>query len=214
MNLFSTRCILSVLLSLWFTVWVATWSDLSAQNSGNTVKGVVTDSDGFAIVGATVLQEGTTNGVITGSDGSFSIRMNSGSQVLQISCLGYKPLTMPVGKATTQIEAVLETEAVAVEEVSVVAYGVQKKETITGAISSVGTEQLLTSPNPSVANSLAGQLTGVSAVQTSGQPGLEDPEIYVRGTGTLNDSSRSCWSTELRCRSFRWTRTRSKVSPC
>lgn len=189
MNLFSTRCILSVLLSLWFTVWVATWSDLSAQNSGNTVKGVVTDSDGFAIVGATVLQEGTTNGVITGSDGSFSIRMNSGSQVLQISCLGYKPLTMPVGKATTQIEAVLETEAVAVEEVSVVAYGVQKKETITGAISSVGTEQLLTSPNPSVANSLAGQLTGVSAVQTSGQPGLEDPEIYVRGTGTLNDSS-------------------------
>ena len=75
------------------------------------------------------------------------------------------------------------------DEVSVVAYGCQKMGTVTGAISSVGTDQLLVSPNASVANTLAGQLSGVSTVQQSGQTGAEDPQIYVRGTGSLTDSS-------------------------
>ena len=77
------------------------------------------------------------------------------------------------------------------EEVTVVAYGIQKKETLTGAISSVKTEALLRSPNASVANSLAGQITGLSSNVTSGQPGDEDPKIYVRGVGSLTDEASS-----------------------
>lgn len=76
-------------------------------------------------------------------------------------------------------------------EVTVVAYGVQKKETLTGAISSVKTDELLVSPNASVANSLAGKITGLSSVQGSGQPGAEDPKIFVRGVGSLTESGAS-----------------------
>ena len=79
----------------------------------------------------------------------------------------------------------------ALNEVMVVAYGTQKKETLTGAISSVKTDGLLRSPNASIASSLAGQVTGLSSVSTSGQPGKEDPSIYIRGVGSLTEGASS-----------------------
>lgn len=89
------------------------------------------------------------------------------------------------GKKSVKI--VLQETFNELEEVTVVAYGVQKKETLTGAISSVKTDALLQSPNSSVANSLAGKITGLSSVQSSGQPGAEDPKIFVRGVGSLTE---------------------------
>lgn len=159
------------------------------QDSGRTVRGTILDSDGFSVIGAAVMQDGTSNGAVTDENGEFVLTLKGeGNPAVVVSCIGYKTLTVPVGNKDV-LELVMETESIMMEEVSVVAYGFQKKETVTGALSSVGTDQLLVSPNASVANALAGQLSGVSTVQSSGQPGMEDPEIYVRGVGSLTDST-------------------------
>lgn len=160
-----------------------------AQVQSRKISGVVTDVDGQPVIGAVVMQEGLNNGAVTDADGRFELNLTGGgTQVVVVSCIGFKSATVNVqAKGLTSV--VLEQDSLMLEEVAVVAYGVQKKETITGAISSVGTEQLLVSPNASVANALAGQLSGISTVQSSGQPGMEDPDIYVRGVGSLNNSS-------------------------
>lgn len=167
----------------------ATVDSLYAQQSPKSIRGSVKDTNGLPVVGATVIQSGTNNGVITDKNGAFTLSLVGGkTPAFDVSCIGFQTQTLQIGNRTW-FDVILEEEAVKVEEVTVVAYGVQKKETVTGAISSVGTEQLLVSPNANVANALAGQLNGISTVQSSGQPGMEDPEIYVRGVGSLNDSS-------------------------
>lgn len=159
---------------------------------GKTVSGTVKDTDGFTVIGAAVIQDGnTSNGVVTDADGNFTIILSdTGKPSVTVSCMGYKEKRVAIG-SSDNITVILELETLMMEEVQVVAYGVQKKETITGALSSVGTDQLLQSPNPNIANSLAGQMSGVSTVQTSGQPGEEAPQIYVRGAGSLTDEASS-----------------------
>ena len=159
-----------------------------AQSGGRMVTGIVKDPDGLEVIGATILQEGTSNGVTTDLDGKFSLKLIDGSQKIVVSYIGFETQVISV-KSNAPLNILLKTQENVLEEVTVVAYGVQKKETVTGAIVSVGTDALLRSPNASVANALAGQLTGVSTVQTSGQPGQEDPQIFVRGAGTLTDEA-------------------------
>ena len=161
---------------------------MTAQNPVK-ITGKISDSDGVPVVGASVMQTGTQNGSVTDFDGNYIITLLTGHPAsLTVSSIGFKTLEVTTGKKS-HINIVLEQETYQMDEVSVVAYGVQKKETITGAISSVGTEQLLKTPTASIANALAGQLSGVSSVSSSGQPGMEDPQIYVRGVGTLTDTS-------------------------
>lgn len=151
------------------------------------VTGVVTDQTGEPVIGATIQQKGSTMGTITDVDGKFKIMIVDISKAeLVISYVGYETQTLPL-KGRKTLKVVLAETFNELAEVTVVAYGVQKKETLTGAISSVKTDALLQSPNASVANSLAGKITGLSTVQTSGQPGAEDPKIYVRGVGSLTD---------------------------
>lgn len=104
--------------------------------------------------------------------------------------MGYEPQEVPLN-GRKQLKIILKETANELQEVTVVAYGTQKKETLTGAISAVNNEALIRSPNASVANSLAGQITGLSSVQTSGQPGQEDPKVFIRGVGSLTESASS-----------------------
>lgn len=161
-----------------------TFSPSFGQNPA-TVSGIVTDEENSPIIGATVVIKGTNTGTTTGIDGEFKLVSVHKNAVLIISYIGYKTLEIPIGNKST-IEIVLQENAVEIDEVVIVAYGAQKKETLTGAISSVKTDDLLRSPNASVANSLAGKVSGLSSVSFGGAPGQEDPEIYVRGTGTLS----------------------------
>lgn len=153
------------------------------------ISGQVLDSDGEPIIGAAVMVSGSPSvGGITDLDGKFSLNIDSdGDIVLEVSCIGFadKFVEYSGGKA---LRIVLEQSYDQLDEVTVVAYGTQKKETLTGAISAVQTDELLASPNASVANSLAGKITGLSSVQSSGQPGAEDPTLYVRGVGSLTDA--------------------------
>lgn len=147
--------------------------------------GTVKDGKGLPLPGVTVMIKGTTTGIITDNDGKFSLSVPESAKTIVFSFIGMKSQEFTLaGKMT--FDVVMEEESVTMEDVVVVAYGVQKKETLTGSVSTIKTEALLRSPNSSVANTLAGELTGLSSVQTSGQPGMEDPTIYIRGIGSLS----------------------------
>lgn len=149
------------------------------------VRGVVVDAEGQPVPGATIVLKGKKIGTMTDDSGKFTLSVESGKDILQVSCIGYRT-EEAVLPEDGFIRFVLLEDTTQLSAIMVVAYGTQKKETLTGAISSVSSEQLLCSPNASVANALAGQISGLSSVQLSGQPGKENPEIYIRGTGSLS----------------------------
>ena len=150
-----------------------------------TVSGVVKDDTGEPVIGAGVLVKGTTLGTITDIDGHFSFRADDLNGVLVVSFVGMETQEIPMkGKGTFDI--VLKSSNTLLEEVQVVAYGAQKKVTLTGSISSVNTDELLKVPTASIGNMLSGVLSGVSSIQSSGQPGGDDPDVFIRGISTLN----------------------------
>lgn len=155
----------------------------------NTVKvtGTVKDANGEPIIGANVMVVGSATGVITDIDGNFTLNVPTGSK-LQFSFIGYKEQVVPVKKGIS-LNIVLEEDAQMLGEVEVVAYGVQKKVSVTGAISSMKGDDLLKTPAGSISNILSGQVTGISSVQYSGEPGADAAEIYVRGIATTGNAA-------------------------
>ena len=157
------------------------------QQNTITVKGVVTDMQGEAIIGANILQQGTTNGTITDIDGNFTLEVPTDAQ-LAVSYIGYKKQEVEIGDRN-YIPVTLQKNDVLMDEVVVIGYGTVKKSDLTGAVSSVKTENLPIAANTSVTHMLAGQAAGVMVKQNSAQPG-GGIEIYVRGaasTGAGND---------------------------
>ena len=150
-----------------------------------TVKGTVVDDTGEPIIGATVMVDGTNQGTPTDIDGNFTLKVPQGAK-LKISYIGYDTQVVP---AVDGMTVVMKTNSVVLGSVEVVAYGVQKKVTVTGAISSVKGDELVKTPVSSVNNILAGQLSGVTTVQYSGEPGADAARVYVRGQGTWNNSA-------------------------
>ena len=151
------------------------------------MKGNVVDDLGEPIIGASVVVVGgnATLGTITDMDGNFAIKVKPG-QKIKISYLGFKEAILP---AKQGMKVKMETADHTLQAVEVVAYGVQKKVTMTGAISSVKSEDLIRTSVGSVNNVLGGQLSGVTTVQYSGEPGSDAAEIFVRGKATWGDSA-------------------------
>ena len=156
----------------------------SAQSE---LRGVVVDQEGEPVIGASVLVVGAkvATGTVTDFDGNFILKANPGAK-LRISFVGYKTVTVD---AKNGMRVILEEESTMLKGVEIVAYGVQKKVTVTGALSSVKNEDLTRTPVSSVNNVLAGQLSGVTTVQYSGEPGSDAASIFVRGQGTWADSA-------------------------
>lgn len=153
------------------------------------VKGMVVDDQGEPIIGASVLVVGgsTAQGTITDMDGKFHVNVKPG-QKLKISYIGFKTITVA---AKNGMNVKMESDSQMLQGVEVVAYGTQKKVTITGAISSVKGEELTKTPVSSVSQVLAGQVTGISSIQTSGEPGSDAAQLYVRGKATFGDGDTS-----------------------
>ena len=149
------------------------------------VEGKVVDEYGEGVIGAGVVVQGTTNGTITDIDGSFVLPSVANGAILEVSCLGYETQTV---KATGTLTITMAVDSRMLEESVAIAYGSQKKVTITGAVSAVNGEGLLKAPVANVANALQGNLPGVSAVQASGMPGDDEPVIRIRGVGSLNSA--------------------------
>lgn len=158
-----------------------------AQQNLLKISGSVKDANGEPVIGANVTVVGTTQGTITNVDGNFSLNVASGARI-KVSFIGYKDKVVTVNRGIS-LNIVLEEDAQSLSEVQVVAYGVQKKVSITGAISSMKGDDLLKTPAGSLSNILSGQVTGISSVQYSGEPGADAADIYVRGIATWQDAS-------------------------
>ena len=162
---------------------IAVSADIMQQKS-KMVVGTVTDN-GEPIIGASVVVKNAGKGVITDMDGNFKLDVPVGATIV-ISYVGYDSKEIVYkGESTLKVE--LSEDVLQLQEVQVVAYGVTKKVTVTGAISSVGTEEILKSPVSSISNALTGKLPGLSTVQRTGQPGADDATMYVRGVGSLTE---------------------------
>ena len=147
------------------------------------VTGVVVDATGETVIGASVLEKGTTNGVITDIDGNFSLTVGEDA-VLQISFVGYQTVEVSV-KGKTELNVTLREDTEMLEEVVVVGYGAQKKESVIGAISQVTSKDLLSTPSANISQAISGKIPGVITSQTSGAPGADDAQIYIRGRATF-----------------------------
>lgn len=155
-----------------------------AQNVG--VSGIVKDESSSPMGGVFVLIKGTTTGTTSDAVGAFSLPTAKEGDVLEFSFIGYLSQTLKVGSAKVEVQ--MHPDNLQIEETVVIAYGTQKKVTVTGSVSNVSNETLMKAPVASLGNALSGNLPGVQTVQYSGMPGGDDPVIRVRGIGSLNSS--------------------------
>ena len=163
-------------------------SELVASQAEKVITGIVQDVNGEPIIGASVIQDKTSNGVITGVDGSFSLNVPEGAKVV-IACLGYQDNVITVGKQTHFVMT-LQDSAEFLEEVVVVGMNNrQTRRSITGAVSTIQTKELVQSPVANISNALAGKLPGLITVQSSGEPGADAANLYIRGLGTYGSSA-------------------------
>ncbi len=159
-----------------------------AQTSGRTITGKVLDENNQPMPGVTIIVDGTTNGTMTGSDGTFTLGgVPSGATVI-VSCIGYTNQVLPEGKSNYVVSLVPDSEML--EETVVVAFGQQKKLSVTGAISTVASADLRKTTSTRLDNALAGRVTGLTSMQSGGgQPGVDGATMYLRGAATTNGKS-------------------------
>ena len=147
------------------------------------LKGLVTDQNGAPLIGATVLVEGSSHHTVTDLSGTFVLQDLPEDALLRISYIGFQTQKVRMGKENPLKVVMKEDEAV-LNEVVVVGYGIQKKQTLTGAISTLGGDKVLTTKSTSVAQSLQGKIAGVQVRQQDGQPGAFSSMVQIRGFGS------------------------------
>jgi len=148
-----------------------------------TVSGKITDDDGETLPGVNIVIKGTTIGTITDVDGNYRIQVPNQSSILVFSFIGFKTQEVTVANQT-QINIALKIEIAAMEEVVVIGYGSVKKRDLTGAVSSIKSEELMAVPVTSVDQALQGRVAGLVVTQTSGEPG-GGTSIRIRGTSSI-----------------------------
>ncbi|GAB3556549.1 SusC/RagA family TonB-linked outer membrane protein [Spirosoma fluminis] len=171
--------VLAVLLGLCCSLSVLAQSRLT---------GKVTDEQGQGLPGVSVVVKGTTTGSVTDVEGRFSLNVPANNQTLVFSYIGYVTQEVAVNGRST-LNLTLASDNKMLNEVVVVGYGVQKKETITGSVVAVKGADLVKSPTTNLSNSLAGRLPGVIAVNRSGEPGADGSAIRIRGTNTIGNNN-------------------------
>ncbi|MDR0700141.1 MAG: TonB-dependent receptor [Tannerella sp.] len=167
-----------VVLSTWFACFAFI---VPGYAQTRKVTGVVTDENSEVIIGASIFVVGTSRGTVTDADGNFSIDVPENA-VLQVSYVGYETQSIRVGTSSTLSIKMVVSET-SLEEVVVVGYGTQRKATLTGAISSIRSQEIIATKNESVVNMLTGKLPGVRITQKSSEPGAYDTQIDIRGMG-------------------------------
>lgn len=147
---------------------------------------VYSASDGEPMMGVSVKEKGATTGVGTDLDGKFEISTKVGS-TLELSFIGYKPLTYKVTGAASGLELYMKEDSELLDELVVIGYGTQKKSVVTAAISRIGEDELAQTSPVRVDNALKGLTSGVTVTSPSGQPGSA-AQVRIRGIGTINNS--------------------------
>lgn len=153
-----------------------------------TATGIVKDVGGEPLIGATVQVKGTTSGTVTDLDGSFSVQLEEDQGILVVSFTGFTTQEVMVTAATAEVEIILEESAENLTEIVVTGYGTTTKEGLTGSVTSLGSDKLEQVPLVSVEQTLQGNVAGLQANLTSGQPG-SPVDIRIRGQGSITASS-------------------------
>lgn len=151
-----------------------------------TVKGVVKDTAGEPVIGASVVEKGTTNGIITDFDGNFELKVSSNA-VLSITFVGYQSQEIPVN-GKTSFNVTLKEDTELLDEVVVIGYGTARSSDVTGSISSMRGDKLREVPATNITYALQNRVAGVDMSQTSSQPGATT-QIRIRGTRSLTASN-------------------------
>ena len=151
-----------------------------------TIKGIVVDATGEPLIGVNVSVKGTTIGIITDIDGKYTLEVPTNA-TLVFSYIGYRTQELSVGNQTT-INITMQEDTQNIDEVVVVGYGVQKKETVTGSVSTLKGDDLVKSPVANLSNAIAGKMSGVVTYQRSGEPGYDGATIRIRGSNTLGNN--------------------------
>ena len=159
--------------------------DMSAQN-GYEIRGTVTDKTGQPVIGATVLEKGTTNGLSTDIDGNYTLKVSSADAVVEVSCIGYKTVTF-VAK-TNPAKVVIEEDTMYLDDVVVIGYGSVKKSDMTGSVTAINAEEVNRGAVTSPSSMLLGKVSGLNITPANGQPGASST-IRIRGAASLTASN-------------------------
>jgi len=156
---------------------------------GYRLTGVIRDAvTGETLIGVNIVIKGTYEGATSGLDGSYKIDVPGPNGILQYSYVGYQPIEEGIAGRRI-IDVKLSPDTKAIEEVVVVGYGSQRKESVVGSISSINTKTIVSIPVSNMTQSIAGKLSGVQVVQTSGEIGRDEADVFIRGQATYGNSN-------------------------
>lgn len=170
---------------LFASFWVALICCLIPFNGlaqTGVIKGLVTDETGEPLIGVNIVEIGTTNGTITDVNGTFKLSAHPNGR-LKITYVGYKSKEIHIA-AKTNLVIKLESDTELLDEVVVVGYGVQKKETLTGSVAQIKSDDILTTKAPSLVSSIQGKIPGIQIRQQTGEPGSFNSMVSIRGFGS------------------------------
>lgn len=164
------------------SAWPGEVTNDSQQPARRTIRGKITDQQGAPLPGVTITILGTTRGVITDNDGSYSIDVASTDRLVY-SFIGLESQIVDVGNQTT-INVTMKEKTEELEDVTVVAFAKQKKESVLASIETVKPEELRV-PSSNLTTALAGRMSGIISYQRSGEPGQDNAEFFIRGVTTF-----------------------------
>ena len=167
-------------------IFLLTIACCQVYGQNRTVTGKVTNVTGEPVTGATISVVGSTTGTSAGTDGGFSI-VAPPNGTLRVSAVGYGGLDIKIANQTT-VNVQLQPSNTQLEQVVVVGYGTQRKESVTGSVASIGGEKLRDVPTPNISQALQGRVAGVDIAQTSSRPGATT-QIRIRGDRSLTGSN-------------------------
>src|SRR5665647_790585 len=166
-------------------IFFLTQLNVSAQQI--SISGTIIGDDKVPIPGASIIVKGSTIGTVTDVNGKFTLDIPSSAKSLLFSFVGLTQVEIPAGSGTV-FNVILSESSTGIDEVVVVGYGVQKKESVVGAVVQIGNETLMRSGNSNVTNALSGKMSGVLTMQQAGEPGANSSEIVIRGVSSWNGS--------------------------
>lgn len=162
------------------------------NNLSWVLNGVVTDANGRPLAGANVNIKGSTKTVSADNDGKFMLEIDNESTVIVVSFVGYKTREVAVGNARTlTVKLEIDDSKDKANEVVVIGYGSQKKVSVTGSLSTISVKEMEKYSSPSISNSIAGKLPGVLSRQSTGEPGNDGAQVYIRGIATFAGGGRT-----------------------
>ncbi len=190
-NTYKAKIVCLFMLSLGACFYLPESNSIYAQakQSIKKIQGIVVDESGDPLIGVSVTTRGhSTIGTITDAFGHFTLSVPENATLI-FSYIGYHNTELKAANEKKELRIQLQPDNKLLDEVVVVAYGSQKKVTVTGSVASIGPNEILSSPSANLASSLSGHLPGLSVIQSNGQPGCEDVNLFLRGAATMNGTS-------------------------